>query len=49
MSHWTLVLQVRKDNQIFDKFSKCEFWLRSFAILSHIVTYEGFGAKEKSG
>lgn len=27
-----------KDNQLFVKFSKCEFWLRSVDFLAHIVS-----------
>ena len=41
MRHLGIVLQVLKDNQLFDKFSKCEFWLRSVAFLGHIVSSEG--------
>ena len=28
------------DRQLFSKFSKCEFWLQSFAFLGHIVSSE---------
>ncbi|KAH0748282.1 hypothetical protein KY290_027514 [Solanum tuberosum] len=30
-----------KDHQLYDKFSKCEFWLRSVAFLGHIISSEG--------
>ncbi|WMV33546.1 hypothetical protein MTR67_026931 [Solanum verrucosum] len=33
-----IVIQVLKDQQLFAKFSKCEFWLRSVAFLGHIVS-----------
>ncbi|XP_055803431.1 uncharacterized protein LOC129872473 [Solanum dulcamara] len=35
-NHLIIVLQVLKDYQLFAKFSKCEFWLRSIAFLGHI-------------
>ena len=41
MDHLRIVLQVLKDNQLFAKFSKCEFWLRSVSFLGHIVSSEG--------
>ncbi|KAH0652933.1 hypothetical protein KY289_030611 [Solanum tuberosum] len=39
--HLRIVLQVLKDHQLFAKFSKCEFWLRSVAFLGHIVSSKG--------
>ena len=30
-----------KENQLFAKYNKCEFWLRSVAFLGNIVTSEG--------
>ena len=41
MRHLRLVLQVLKDNQLFAKFRKCEFWLISVSFLGHIVSSEG--------
>ena len=38
MDHLRIVLQVLKDQQLFAKFSKYEFWLRSMAFLNHIVS-----------
>ena len=32
------MLQVLKDNQLFAKYNKCEFWLRSVAFLGHIIS-----------
>ncbi|KAH0661387.1 hypothetical protein KY284_026318 [Solanum tuberosum] len=36
-----IVLQILKDQQLFVKFSICEFWLRSVAFLGHIVSSMG--------
>ena len=40
MNHLTVVLQVLKENQLFSKYSKCEFWLKSVAFLGHIILSE---------
>ena len=40
-SHFRVVLQTLKDLQLFANFSKCEFWLQSFAFLVHIVSIKG--------
>jgi len=37
---WT-VLQTLRDHKFFANFSKCEFWLRLVAFLSHIISFEG--------
>ena len=39
--HLRIVLQTLRDHQLFDKFSKCEFWLRSVVFLGHIVFGDG--------
>ncbi|KAH0709204.1 hypothetical protein KY284_010631 [Solanum tuberosum] len=41
MNHLRIVLQVLKDHQLYSKFSKWEFWLRSVVFLGHIVSSEG--------
>ena len=41
MNHLRLVLQVLKEHQLFAKYSKCEFWLRSVKFLGHIISSEG--------
>ncbi|KAH0650386.1 hypothetical protein KY284_030298 [Solanum tuberosum] len=41
IDHLRIVLQDLKDQQLFAKFSKCEFWLRSVAFLGHIVSSKG--------
>jgi hypothetical protein len=35
--HLRLVLQKLRDNQLYAKFSKCDFWLKEVAFLGHIV------------
>ena len=34
-------LQVLKENQLFTKYSNCEFWFRLLVFLSHIICSEG--------
>ncbi|KAF3625841.1 hypothetical protein FXO38_26150 [Capsicum annuum] len=41
VDHLRIVLQTLRDHQLFDNFSKCEFWLRSVAFLGHIISSEG--------
>jgi hypothetical protein len=36
-----LVLQKLHDNQLYAKFSKCDFWLKEVAFLGHIITNRG--------
>ncbi|KAH0633358.1 hypothetical protein KY284_036144 [Solanum tuberosum] len=40
-SHLKIVLQTLKDKELYAKFSKCEFWLESVALLGHIVSGDG--------
>ncbi|KAH0722292.1 hypothetical protein KY290_004974 [Solanum tuberosum] len=47
MDHLRIVLQVLKDHQVFAKFSKCEFWLRSVPFLGHIVSNKGIEVDPK--
>ena len=47
-----MVLQKIKEHQLFDKYSKCEFWLRSVMFLGHIISSKGVEVdlrKMKSG
>ncbi|KAH0650459.1 hypothetical protein KY284_030371 [Solanum tuberosum] len=37
-NHLRIVLQVLKNQQLFAKLSKCEFWLRFMAFLGHVVS-----------
>ncbi|XP_060212237.1 uncharacterized protein LOC132639863 [Lycium barbarum] len=39
--HLRIVLQTLKDCELFAKFSKCEFWLKSVAFLGHVISGEG--------
>ena len=41
MEHLRVVLQVLKENQLFAKYGKCEFWWRSVAFLGHTISSEG--------
>jgi hypothetical protein len=36
-----LVLQKLCDNQLYAKFSKCDFWLKEVTLLGHIITDGG--------
>jgi hypothetical protein len=36
-----MVLQKLQDNQLYAKFSKCEFWLDEVPFLGHIISKEG--------
>ncbi|KAH0768574.1 hypothetical protein KY285_004445 [Solanum tuberosum] len=47
MKHLRIVLKVLKDHQLYAKFSKCEFWLRSVAFFSHIVSSVGIDVDPK--
>jgi hypothetical protein len=39
--HLRLVLQKLCDNQLYAKFSKCDFWLKEVSFLGHIITDGG--------
>ena len=39
--HLRISLQLLKDNQLYAKLSKCEFWLEQIAFLGHVVSKEG--------
>ncbi|WMV29843.1 hypothetical protein MTR67_023228 [Solanum verrucosum] len=47
MKHLRIVLQVLKDHQLYAKFCKCDFWLRSVAFLGHIVSDKGIEVDPK--
>jgi hypothetical protein len=40
-NHLRLVLQKLRDNQLYVKFSKCDFWLKEVAFVGHIITNGG--------
>ena len=39
--HLRLVLQKLRENQLYAKFSKCEFWLNEVLFLGHVITEGG--------
>jgi hypothetical protein len=39
--HLRMVLQTLRDHQLYGKFSKSEFWLKSVAFLGHVVSRNG--------
>jgi hypothetical protein len=39
--HLHLVLQKLRDHKLYEKLSKCEFWLKQVALLGHIVSKGG--------
>jgi hypothetical protein len=39
--HLRLVLQMLRDNQLYARFSKCEFWLDEVPFLGHIISNGG--------
>ncbi|TYK03209.1 pol protein [Cucumis melo var. makuwa] len=36
--HLRMVLQTLRDNKLYAKFSKCEFWLKQLSFLGHVVS-----------
>ena len=39
--HLRMVLDKLREQQLYAKFSKCEFWLREVGFLGHVLTGEG--------
>ena len=39
--HLRIVLQILRENQLFGKLSKYDFWLKEVSFLGHIVSAEG--------
>ncbi|KAI3695668.1 hypothetical protein L1987_78667 [Smallanthus sonchifolius] len=39
--HLRLILELLKQEQLYAKFSKCEFWIREFQFLGHMVNEKG--------
>lgn len=39
--HLRIVLQRLRDEKLFAKFSKCEFWMDEVAFLGHVISREG--------
>ena len=41
MDHLRVVLQLLKENKLFPKYRKCDFLLRSVALLGYIISSDG--------
>ena len=41
MGHLRVVLQTFKEHQLYAKYRKCEFLLRSVTFLGHVISSEG--------
>nr|GEU92332.1 hypothetical protein [Tanacetum cinerariifolium] len=41
VEHLKLVLELLKNEKLYDKFSKCEFWLREVQFLKHVINGNG--------
>ena len=41
VNYLRLVLELFKENHMFSKYIKCEFWLRSVTFLGHIISIDG--------
>ena len=39
--HLRIVLQILRENLLFAKLSKCDFWLKELSFLGHIVFAKG--------
>jgi hypothetical protein len=45
--HLRIVLQKLRDEQLYPKFSKCEFWLKKISFLEHVISKEGITVDPK--
>ena len=45
--HLRTVLQTMRDQQLYAKFSKCEFWLDQVVFLGHVVSADGIKVDPK--
>ena len=45
--HLRVVLQILRENQLYAKFSKCQFWLDSVTFLGHVISTEGVSVDPK--
>lgn len=39
--HLRVILQILRENQLYTRFSKCEFYLREVGFLGHVISAEG--------
>ena len=46
-THLLVVLEILRNEQLYEKLSKCEFWLREVSFLGHIVSEEGIQVNPK--
>ena len=47
MEYLSVVLQGLTERQLFSKYRKCEFWLRSVAFIGHIISSNGIKVDPK--
>ena len=47
MKHLRVVLQTLRNERLYAKFSKCEFWLSEVAFLGHVVSGDGIKVDPK--
>ncbi|XP_073133683.1 uncharacterized protein [Henckelia pumila] len=45
--HLRLTLQTLRENELYAKFKKCEFWLKSVTFLGHIISKDGVSVDSK--
>ncbi|XP_075489430.1 putative mitochondrial protein AtMg00860 [Primulina tabacum] len=45
--HLHLALQTLRENKLYAKFSKCEFWLKSVSFLGHVISKAGVSVDPK--
>ena len=38
--NWRKVLQILRENKLYAKLDKCEFWLKEVVFLEHVVSVE---------
>ena len=41
VKHLSIALQVLRENQLFAKLSKCDFWLKEMNLLGHVISKAG--------
>ena len=39
--HLKIILQILRQNELYAKMSKCDFWLKEVAFLGHVINQEG--------
>ena len=47
--HLRVVLQILREQQLYAKFSKCEFWLDHISFLEHIISGAGVEVESQEG